>query len=136
MKKILVVDDEAKIRDLLTDYLTSIGYEVDTACSGSDLLLRNAAGYDLILLDVKMPGLSAYTSFKISSLDIAERAEIVSKNFTPTIIVTGYPNDMETKLLLKDPAIMGIIQKPFELDHLRSEIERVLGRGQPVPDPA
>jgi DNA-binding response OmpR family regulator len=136
VKKILVVDDEAKIRDLLTDYLTSIGYEVDTACSGSDLLLRNAAGYDLILLDVKMPGLSAYTSFKISSLDIAERAEIVSKNFTPTIIVTGYPNDMETKLLLKDPAIMGIIQKPFELDHLRSEIERVLGRGQPVPDPA
>lgn len=136
MKKILVVDDEEKIRDLLRDYLSSIGYEVDTACSGSDLLLRNAAGYDLILLDVKMPGLSAYTSFKISSLDVAERTELASKTFTPTIIVTGYPNDMETKLLMKDPAIMGLVQKPFELDHLRSEIEKVLGRGEPVTNSA
>ncbi|MCZ6601406.1 MAG: response regulator [Planctomycetota bacterium] len=135
MKKILVVDDEAKIRDLLTSYLSSIGYAVETACSGSDLLLRNAAGYDLILLDVKMPGLSAYTSFKISSLDVAERSELPSKTYTPTIIVTGYPNDMETKLLLKDPAIMGIVQKPFELDHLRAKIEDVLGREEPVPDP-
>ena len=135
MKKILVVDDEAKIRDLLTDYLTSIGYQVETACSGSDLLLRNAAAYDLILLDVKMPGLSAYTSFKISTLDVEERSESPGKRFTPTIIVTGYPNDMETKLLLKDPAIKGIVQKPFELDFLRSKIEGVLGQGEPVPDP-
>lgn len=135
MKKILVVDDEAKIRDLLTSYLGSIGYEVETACSGSDLLLRDTSGYDLILLDIKMPGLSAYTSFKISSLDVAERALPETRTYTPTIIVTGYPNDMETKLLQKDPAIKGLVQKPFELDHLREKIEEVLGRNKPVPGP-
>ncbi len=134
MKKILVVDDEFKIRELLTDFLTSLGYEVDTACSGSDLLLRNAARYDLILLDVKMPGLSAYTSFKISNLDVAERSDNPSKHYTPTIVVTGYPDDMETKLLLKDPAIKGLVQKPFELDELKSKIEEVLGPCQPVSD--
>lgn len=57
-KKVLVVDDDQEIRELLDEYLTKAGFTVITAAEGEEMKRRLAMGTpDLILLDVMMPGM-------------------------------------------------------------------------------
>jgi two-component system NtrC family sensor kinase len=57
-RTVLVVDDEAEIRDALSEILTGAGHRVITACSGREALERmTAAHYDAILTDIRMPDL-------------------------------------------------------------------------------
>jgi CheY-like chemotaxis protein len=53
---VLVVDDEASIRDLLSKTLALAEYDVDTAPDGTAALDRMRASYDLLIADLKMPG--------------------------------------------------------------------------------
>ena len=70
MKKILVIEDEANIRENLFDILDSRGFDVLTAASGKDgLRLVEAGKPDLILCDIMMPGISGLEVKKILSLD-------------------------------------------------------------------
>ncbi|MCI8318026.1 MAG: response regulator transcription factor [Lachnospiraceae bacterium] len=55
--KILIVDDEADIVEMLRDYFTYNGYEVMTACCGEEAVLKAERQPDLILLDINMPGM-------------------------------------------------------------------------------
>jgi DNA-binding response OmpR family regulator len=60
-KKILAVDDDATALGALRQILVQKGYEVTTAANGSDALrLVAGGGFDLVILDVSMPGLSGY----------------------------------------------------------------------------
>jgi CheY-like chemotaxis protein len=57
-KKLLIVDDEENIRMLFKEELEDEGYEVDTAANGYEALAKFKNGtYDLIILDIKMPGM-------------------------------------------------------------------------------
>jgi len=58
MKKILIVDDEPDIRDMLSDILTVKGYEVLKASGGEEAILYSAQNPDLIILDVNMPDIN------------------------------------------------------------------------------
>lgn len=61
-KKVLVVDDDQEIRELLDEYLTKSGFHVVTAAEGEEMKRKLAAGEpDLILLDVMMPGDDGFT---------------------------------------------------------------------------
>ena len=60
VKKILVVDDEADICNILKFNLDKAGYETATALSAEDALMRGIIGYDLVLLDVMMEGISGF----------------------------------------------------------------------------
>ena len=63
---VLVVDDEADIRSMLSIVLSTEGWEVDEAADGSEALLRCAAGpYDIVVVDLRMPGLTG--------IDVAQR---------------------------------------------------------------
>src|SRR5207253_4694107 len=72
---VLVVDDDADVRQLLAIRLRGQGYEVDTAADGDEALLRVAAGQpDLIFLDISMPGrdgLAVLAELRRAELDLA-----------------------------------------------------------------
>jgi len=60
-KKILIVEDEAFLRDIYVDSLTPEGYELDTAIDGEEAYAKiKQGGYDLILLDIILPKLNAF----------------------------------------------------------------------------
>jgi len=64
-KEILVVDDEAAMREALYDWLKEDGYEVDLAESGKDAIaIAGEKSWDVILLDLKMPGMDGIETLK------------------------------------------------------------------------
>ncbi len=63
--KIMVVDDELSIRESLKGWLQQDGYQVETAAGGPAALARNAESrFDIMLIDVKMPGMDGLTLLK------------------------------------------------------------------------
>ena len=61
MAKILIVDDEVEIAELINDILKEEGYEIDISNTAEDALTRINNNYDLIILDVMLPGMSGTT---------------------------------------------------------------------------
>jgi len=83
-KQILVVDDDAALRSLLTMRLECAGHTVDTAETGWDGLSKlEHADYDVVLLDYNMPGITSLTVLQ----HIQERHPSV-----PAVMMTGQPN--------------------------------------------
>jgi DNA-binding NtrC family response regulator len=115
-KKILVVDDEQSMRDTLQIMLEKEGFEVDTADDGLKALeMLGMKKYDLIITDLKMPGLDG----------IGMIEEINDHNTTPIIIMTAYAT--------KDQAIAALnlgasyfIEKPFKKHELLNYINRII----------
>lgn len=120
-KKILFVDDEPDARQLVTDVLKMEGYSVDTAVDGSDCLKKaEKTKYDLILLDIMMPGLTPKEIIK---------GIHVSKNNKDTKIaylsVVDFPSE-EKEGLLKQKNVVDYLQKPFDNERLISRIKNLV----------
>ena len=115
--KILVVEDEAPIRDLISINLQLVGYEVFTAEDGiiAEKFLENQK-VDLILLDVMIPG--------IDGLSLIEK---IKKHSIPVIFVTAKESVLDRVKGLRLGAEDYII-KPFETIELLARIEVVLRR--------
>src|SRR5438093_9359495 len=80
--RVLVVDDEATIRDLLSKTLALAEYDVDLAPDGRAALERlRIIGYDLLITDLKMPG--------VDGLTVIREARRLQRDL-PVIIITGY----------------------------------------------
>ncbi|MBT6393142.1 MAG: response regulator, partial [Nitrospinaceae bacterium] len=60
MKRILAVDDEAPNREYLSHMLDSLGYEAETAQDGIEALAKLNLGFDLVLVDLMMPGMDGF----------------------------------------------------------------------------
>ena len=115
--KILVVEDEASIRDLISINLQLVGYEVFTAEDGimaEEFLERQRV--DLILLDVMIPGIDGFSLI-----------EKIKKHNTPVIFVTAKESVLDRVKGLRLGADDYII-KPFETMELLARIEVVLRR--------
>ena len=116
---ILVVDDEASIRDLTTEALERFGYTVLIATSGEDALdvfIDPANQVDLVVLDLGMPGMGGHRCLReIQQID--PMAKIV--------VVSGYSVDGQIKKTLESGA-KGFIAKPYQLNDLLSTIRSVL----------
>ena len=123
--KILVIDDEIDILDLLEMLLTTEGYEVFQASNGVDgLLYADIHQPDLILLDLMMPGMDGYAV--ISSLkDKPSVANI------PVIMLTAMAQAKE-KIKGLTAGAEDYITKPFDTKELILRIESVLNRTLPV----
>ena len=115
--KILVVEDEAPIRDLISINLQLVGYEVFTAEDGiiAEKFLENQK-VDLILLDVMIPGIDGFS-----------RIEKIKKHNTPVIFVTAKESVLDRVKGLRLGAEDYII-KPFETIELLARVEVVLRR--------
>lgn len=114
---ILVVDDEADIRDMLTDVLQHDGYQVLVSGSGSGLIdMISKVVPDLIILDLLLPG--------EHGLDLV--ATIKKQFFIPTLIVSGVYKLDEIRSQLETTLVEGFFEKPINLIQLRATIKQLL----------
>ncbi|HNP63170.1 MAG TPA: response regulator transcription factor [Woeseiaceae bacterium] len=118
---ILLVEDEEAIRTGLIDVLVFHGYDVDSAATGPDGLKKALTGkFDLILLDIMLPGMDGY--------EICNRIRAEDRN-QPIIMLTAKTSDDEIVKGLKLGAD-DYVPKPFSIQELVLRIEAVLRRSQ------
>ncbi len=121
MKKILVVDDEAGIRNLLFDALSGEGFNVTLAKDGKDSLLKmKNRRFDLLITDIHMPRLDGIGLLK--KMKVAGRKERV-------IIMTGDPFD-RSSLRNKIPPVCDQLKKPFHMSQFLKVVSSVLAPSQ------
>lgn len=122
--KILIVDDEPDLREILQCNLENAGYEVDTAESAEEALHLLSPEHNLILLDVMLGGMSGFR--------MAERLRKELKNQTPIIFLTA--KDTENDMLTGFSAGGDDdISKPFSLHEVLARIKAILRRTQATP---
>jgi len=117
-RKVLVIDDQVGIRALLTEVFTVLGYETFAAGNGSQgLEVMDQRQPDLILLDMKMPGLSGIDTLR----------QIRTRNHAvPIILVTAYQeNDMISEA--EKLGVTARLVKPFDIEELQRIVRRVFG---------
>lgn len=116
--RVLVVDDEASIRELLSKTLALAEYEVDTASDASVALERvRVADYDLMIADLKMPGMDGLTLVReVKRL----RTEL------PVIIITGYSTESSAIEAL-NLGVAGYLTKPFRVPQVLAAAAKALG---------
>lgn len=122
-KKILAVDDEDDILEILSFNLTAEGYDVDTATSAEEALRRQLQSYDLFILDVMMGPVSGF-----------RMAEKLRKEFsltTPVIFLTAKDteNDRITGFNL---GADDYLAKPFSIRELTARVKAILRRTYPA----
>jgi excisionase family DNA binding protein len=121
--RVLVIDDEQPVRDLLAKTLTSADYDVDTAENGPDGLDRmRTVEYDLLITDLKMPGMDG--------LSVIREARRLRPEL-PVIIITGYSTEASAIEAI-NLGVAGYITKPFRLPRIVAAAARALG--EPVPE--
>jgi len=121
--RILVVDDEQHVRELIGQVLTGQGYEVVTTDDGNKGLqiIRNE-GVDLVLVDMQMP--------KMSGIDFLSQLQIIEEARRPVaMIVTGKTCDSGMSART-DLDVFGTLAKPFVIDALQSMVQSAIKHKQ------
>lgn len=115
-KRILIVEDDTSIRELLVELLESEGYFVSSAVNGLEGLkqLETESNPNLILIDLMMPVMDGYT-FRSEQLKNNAWAKI------PTVVMSAEANAKEK---LKSYNITAFLSKPVELDTILQTVER------------
>ena len=116
--RILVVDDEASIRDLLSKTLALAEYDVDTAGDGRSALERlRLYPYDLLIADLKMPG--------IDGLSVIREAKRLKADL-PVIIITGYSTETAA-IEAVNLGVSGYLTKPFRVPQVLAAAAKAIG---------
>src|SRR5262245_29339862 len=116
--RVLVVDDEASIRDLLSKTLALAEYEVDVAPDGRAALDRmRMYPYDLLIADLKMPGMDGLTVIRE-----AKRY----KGDLPVIIITGFSTE-SSAIEAVNLGVAGYLTKPFRVPQVLAAAAKALG---------
>jgi two-component system response regulator PilR (NtrC family) len=112
-----IIDDEPIIHDVLGQLLTSEGYEVEASTSGEEALAKHSSqAFDLILLDLLMPGLDG--------IEVLKRIKRIDPQ-AMVIIITAYAS-VESAISAMKIGAFDYIQKPFKHDELLMTIDRAL----------
>ena len=120
MKKILIVDDEADIIEILKFVLEAQGYECITATDGEEgLRLARESNPDLIILDVMMPKINGYKISRLLKYD-SKYKDI------PILMVTARSQE-EDKLIGEETGANEYITKPFQVDFVVEKVKSYLG---------
>jgi CheY-like chemotaxis protein len=109
---VLVVDDQPEIRIAISRLLRSLGHDAYPAVDGSaavDLATQGDRAFDVVLLDIQMPGLDGY--------ETARKIRLLLPSGTPIFAVTGAPVDIASA---QSAGFRGIIPKPVGSDVLAS----------------
>src|SRR5215471_7579698 len=117
--RILIVDDEAVVRESLGDWFRDEGYEVDTADSAKTALEKLVhANWDIFLLDIRMPG--------IDGLELQRKLKEAQPEAT-VIIMTAYAS-VESAIEAMKQGAYDYIMKPFNPDDLEHTIQKAIER--------
>ncbi len=118
MSRILVVDDEANIRNVVREYAEFDDYEVDEAENGMEAVKKcREENYDLIIMDVMMPRLDGYSAVK----------EIKKTKDIPVIMLSARGEEYD-KLFGFEIGIDDYVTKPFSPKELMARVKAVLSR--------
>ncbi len=121
MTKILVVDDEEPVRELLRDILEDEGVEVTLAANGAEALARFEAGkFDAVLTDLGMPGMNGWELLRL----ISERDQQV-----PLAVITGWGELVSTHEE-KAARVEWVLTKPFSLSQICEIAQEITRRKQ------
>ena len=116
--RVLVVDDEPSIRDLLAKTLALAEYEVDLAPDGKTALERlRIVPYDLVITDLRMPGVDGLTVIREGR---RLRPDI------PVIIITGYSTEASA-IEAVNLGVSGYLTKPFRVPRVLAAAAKALG---------
>ena len=125
-ERILVVDDEEEVRDLVAAYLTKEGFRVATAPDGTSMRRVLAEdSVDLIVLDVRLPDESGFNLVR----------DLRRTHDTPVILLTGKSEPVD-RIVGLELGADDYLSKPFELRELLARIRSVLRRSQSKPRPS
>jgi excisionase family DNA binding protein len=123
--RILVVDDEQGVRDLLARALSGGEYDVDVVPDGRSATERlRTVQYDLLITDLKMPGMDG--------LAVIREARRISADM-PVIIITGYSTEASAIEAI-NLGVSGYITKPFRLPRILAAAQKALGEPVGVED--
>ena len=124
--KILVVDDDLRLRELLKRYLSEHGYSVNVAADGESMnRVRARERYDLLVLDLMMPG--------EGGLAICRRLR-GGNDTTPIIMLTAKGDEID-RIVGLEMGADDYLPKPFNPRELLARIQAVLRRQAPLPIP-
>ncbi len=117
--RILVVDDEAVVRDSLRDWFTEDGYPVEAAADGYEAVKKMQEGpFDILLLDIKMPGMDG--------MELQRKVKEIDPSAV-IIIMTAYASVDTAVQALKEGAY-DYITKPFDPDDLQNTVNNAAER--------
>ena len=117
--RVLLVEDEDSLRQLLEKYLSRLGFQVDAAATGEDawsLFERQPSGYTLLLVDLSLPGMSG---------DELMRRVLEANDGSRVLLSSGYPYDLSA---LPTPlrARAAFLQKPYLPRQLADQIKLMI----------
>ena len=117
--RILVVDDEAPMRESLKDWLMEEGYEVGLAASGKEAIaMARKKNWDVILLDLKMPGMDGVETLKrLKGKEVNTEAEI--------LMMTAYAT-VDTAVQAMKEGAFDYLVKPFSPDEIEMQIKKIV----------
>lgn len=116
--RILIVDDEERIRDMIREYISLEGYEIDEAANGVEALnMINSQQYSLIILDVMMPKLDGWGVCK----------EVRKSSQVPIIMLTARGEEYD-KLFGFELGVDDYLVKPFSPKELLARMKAIIRR--------
>ncbi len=116
-EKVLIVDDEAIVRNLLSEYLREQGFDCDVAGTGREAVDKlGMSGYALVIADIRMPEMNGIQLLE----NISQRFPDVA-----TIVVTAVC-DIQTAIHTMKQGAYDYITKPFNLEHVGEAVKRAL----------
>ncbi len=123
MSKILIVDDEKKIRDVVREYAEFEGFEIVEAEDGMDAVKKSAENEDIsiIIMDIMMPKLDGYSAVR----------EIRKTSNVPVIMLSARGEEYD-KLFGFELGIDDYVVKPFSPKELMARIRAVISRSNPI----
>lgn len=118
-KTILIADDEPIVRIVLEEILLRLGYNVLTAADGKEAYSTFSSQVneiDLVIFDLSMPGMSGDELFE------------AMRELRPSIkaVLSSGFNDSETILAMRDAGLSGYLPKPYKLEQIQFELDRIL----------
>ena len=121
-KRVLVVDDQTPVRELVAAVLASDGLSVETARDGADALrlLDSSKRYDLIVSDLKMPGLDGPSLY----LELTRRWPDTRPHL---LFISGFVDSPEYSGFLQGTQVQ-VLLKPFAVDDLSRAVSGLLGQ--------
>lgn len=118
MAKVLIVDDEINIRDVIVEYIKEFGFNADTASNGEEAVFKaQLTSYDLIIMDLMMPVLDGFSATKA----------IKAFSNVPIIILSARFEEAD-KLYCFELGVDDYIVKPFSFKELVARMKSVLNR--------
>jgi len=121
MEKVLIIEDDKDIADLIAIHIADLGFEIDKAFDGKEGLLKALNNvYKIILLDIRLPGLDG--------VEICKKIR-QEKNHTPILMVTSKSEEID-KIIGLEVGADDYITKPFSIRELIARVKAILRRAE------